>query len=409
MAQAGMTPSTRCAAMTAQVGPFDTLDLETLRARGGAKWDIAPEHLGAFIAEMDFPHADVVTQALHECVARGDFGYMYPKAHRALAQACTGWISARYGWDVAADYVYPVADVLRVLEICIQFFTAPDSAVIVPTPAYPPFLTIPQTWDRQIVEAPFVSHDRGWTLDLDEVAAAFAAGAELLVLCNPVNPLGKVYGREELNAVTAVVDRYGGRVFADEIHAPLVYASRPDGSTASPHVPYASTSDVAARHTLTGMSASKAWNMPGLKCAQVIFGNRSDLDHWRRVDELSPYGAATPGAWASAAAYATGGPWLDDLLGYLDENRRQLGALVDDLLPGVGYRVPDATYLAWLDFTGTPLVDSPAAHMKAHAKVLLSEGVDFGRAGAGWLRLNFATTHRILADIVRAMGEALPT
>jgi cystathionine beta-lyase len=236
--------------------------------------------------------------------------------------------------------------------------------------------------------------------DLDALDAAFAAGATLLILCNPHNPLGRVLTAQEMLAIAAVVQRHGGRVFADEIHAPLVYGGRR-------HVPYASLSPVTAGHTLTATSASKAWNLAGLKCAQVVLSNDADRETWTRIGNVAEHGAATLGVVASTAAYAEGGPWLADVLSYLDGNRELLAGLVRDLLPGVGYAPPQGTYLGWLDFRDTGPAD-PAPYFLEKAGVAMTDGARCGVAGRGFGRLTFALPRPILREAVERIAAAMP-
>ena len=384
--------------MTAE--DFDRLDVETLRRAGAVKWAAYPDAIGAFIAEMDFGTAPAVTRALHRSVDAAQFGYL-PKALTAdLSQACADWCRDRYSWDVDPADVRPVADVLEALKIAIDFFSAPRTAVILPTPAYMPFVTMPPILGREVLQVPMVEVDGRPRYDLDALDAAFRAGGNLLVVCNPHNPIGRVLEPAEMLAISEVVDLHGGRVFSDEIHAPLVYPGHR-------HVPYASVSPTAAGHTLTATSASKAWNLPGLKCAQVILSNDPDRKAWRRLAYLTEHGAAILGVVANSAAYAEGGRWLGEVLDYLDGNRTALADLIAELLPGVRYTPPEGTYLAWLDFSDTPLADDPAGYLREHASVALTGGALCGDAGRGFVRLNFATPRPVLARAVEQLGTAL--
>lgn len=373
---------------------LDRIDLATLRRAGGLKWSLYPDAIGAFVAETDFGTAPEVTAALHAAVAGGALGYLPGPVSDAMSAACAAWSADRYGWAVDPADVRPVADVAYALQLALEHFSRPGSAVVLPTPGYMPFLTLPPALGREVVQVPLLA---GGRYDLDALDAAFAAGAGLLVLCTPHNPGGRVLTEPELRAVAEVVDRHGARVFADEIHAPLVYAGHR-------HVPYASLSPVAAGHTLTATAASKAWNLPGLKCAQVVLSNDADREVWARIAPVAEHGASTPGVIASTAAYAAGGPWLDGVLDYLDGSRRLLAELVAEQLPGVGYTAPEGTYLAWLDF-GFP---DPAAHFLAAAGVAMTEGARCGEVGRGHARLTFATPRPILREAVARIAAALP-
>ena len=378
---------------------LDELTAHDLRAGGSLKWTrFDGDTIGAFVAEMDFGIAAPIRAALHAAVEAGSFGYLPPRIAANLAEACARWQERRYGWQVAPDAIHPVSDVLTGFELVLRHFSRPDSPVILPTPAYMPFLTLPPLHGRQVLEVPMAREGDRYVLDLDEVAKAFEAGGHLLVLCNPGNPTGRVLHTDELAAVTEVVDRYGGRVFADEVHAPLTYPGHQ-------HVPYASTSPTAAAHTLTAGSASKAWDLPGLRCAQMIVGP-ADEPVWQRVGTLASSLPSTLGAVASTAAYRSGEPWLADILRYLARNRAHLGELLARHLPQVGYHPPEGTYLAWLDCRALDL-PAPAEFFQDSAGVVLVEGAECGEVGRGFVRLNFATPLPIVDRMVTRMAHAL--
>jgi cystathionine beta-lyase len=379
---------------------FDALDIDRLRAVGSVKWSVFPEAIGMFVAEMDFGTAPAVTRALRRSVDSGLLGYLPDPVSDALSQACADWLRTAHGWDVRADRVHPVGDVLRALEIAIEFYSRPGSAVILPTPGYMPFLGLPGNKGREVLEVPLALHGGRRELDLDALDRAFRAGGQLLVLCNPHNPVGRVLSRAELLAVSEVVTRHGGRVFADEIHAPLVLP----GAT---HIPYASLSPETAAHTVTATSASKAWNIPGLKCAQLILGSEADQAVWARIGPMAGHGASNLGVIANTVAYTEGGPWLDHVLAYLDGNRRILGDLLAEHLPGIGWAPPEGTYIAWLDGRGLGLGEHPADFFRERAGVAMTDGAACGAAGNGFMRFTFATSRPILERAVLQMAAAL--
>jgi cystathionine beta-lyase len=219
------------------------------------------------------------------------------------------------------------------------------------------------------------------------------------VLCNPHNPTGSAISRTELEAIAGIVERHGGRVFADEIHAPLRFGGR--------HVPYASVSDAAAGHTVTAISASKAWNLPGLKAAQLITSNDADEEAYLRFGFSVVHGASTLGVIAAAVAFEQARGWLGEVTDYLDDTRRELGELIAEHLPGVRYREPDATYIGWLDCRELGIPGSPAEFFREHAGVTVTDGALCGRGYEGYVRIIFATPRPILRDAVRQMGEAV--
>jgi cystathionine beta-lyase len=344
----------------------DRISEDELRARGSLKWTKGgPGVIGAFVAEMDFGVAPPIEAALLDSVKRADFGYLTERAVADMADACAAWQRDRYGWDVDPDRVRPLPDVITGLAAAITVFSRPGSPVILPTPAYMPFLTIPGSLGREVIQVPMAVDGGHYVLDLNGIDAAFRRGGDLLILCNPSNPVGRVYGKAELTAVAEVVEANGGRVFADEIHAPLLY---PGGT----HVPYASLHAAAAAHTVTGTAASKGWNLPGLKCAQLLLSNDRDAATWAERGTTFEHGASTPGVQATVAAYRDGGPWLADVVAYLDDSRIYLDGLLREHLPEIGYQPPEGTYLAWLDCrTLLPGVASPADFFLAAAQVML--------------------------------------
>lgn len=379
--------------------PFDEVDLDRLRRRRTVKWSLyGPDVLAAWVAEMDFDVAPPVRAALLEAVDREDFGYV-PADLSALTGACAAFLLDRYGWQVPATRVFPVADVLTGMAGALDVFVEPDAPVVVPTPAYPPFFEIVELGGRRAVPSPLVRSGGRWSLDVDRIEAELASGARAVLLCNPHNPTGRVFEPSELSALATVVEHHGARVVADEVHAPLVL---PGAS----HVPYATVSDAAASHTVTLTSASKAWNLAGLKCAQVVTSNHEDSARWRRLRVFEVAGPTPLGVAASTAAYGSGADWLDELVAYLDGNRRRLGELLATELPGVAWSPPEATFLAWLDLVGTAL-DDPAAHLLRHGGVAVSDGPPFGAGNDTFVRLNFGTSRELLERIVAAMGQAL--
>ena len=380
---------------------IDATTVAMLRARGSFKWTApGPDGFGAAVAEMDFGAAPAILDALAALSADANFGYLPPVLADRLAAACAEFQRRRYGWAVDPALVHHVPDVIKALEIAIMHFSRPGSPVILPTPAYMPFLSVPGFLGREIIQVPMLEEKGFFTFDLGGIKDAFLAGGDLLIFCNPYNPLGRVFTADEITQLTGVVDRHGGRVFADEIHAPLVYPGLR-------HIPYAATSATAAAHALTATSASKAWNLPGLKCAQVILSSDSDQQTWEEMGFFAAHGASNPGVVANIAAYRHGETWLDEVLAYLDDSRRLLAGLLKRHLPQVRYRPPDGTYLAWLDCTAMDLPGSPGALVTDRARVTVVDGPAFGDGGPGAFRLNFATPQPVLTEMVERVAAAL--
>ncbi len=382
------------------VHDLDQITVAALRQRGGLNWSLFPDAIGSMVAEMDFGCAPAIQRALHVAVDEQRFGYLPPLLVAEMAGACAGWLSASFGWEVNSPDIRPVGDVIAALETTIEHFSPVGTPIAVPTPAYKIFLEVVPRLGRKVIELPMVLVGQRWEFDLDGLDRAFADGAGLLLLCSPYNPLGRVFTREELLAVSEIVDRHGARVFADEIHCPLVLPG-------ARHTPYATVSAAAAQHSITALSASKAWNLAGLKCAQVILTNDADRATWAGLGISPGIGTSNFGLVANAAAFRSCQDWLDDVLGYVDRNRRRLGELVAEQLPGVVYRPPEGTFLAWLDCTALDLGDLPGRFFHEQAGVVTTEGLDCGQAGRGCVRLNLATPQPILVEIVERMARAL--
>lgn len=381
------------------VHPYDRLDVAQLRDRGSMKWTAyGPDVLAAWVAEMDFPTVPAVDRAVRAAIDRGYYGY--PPDDRVTGlPAATARVLAAGGLRVQPERIRLLPDVLRGIELAIGLYSPAGSPVIVPTPAYPPFLDVARACGRPVVQVAMRDTDAGWCYDLPAIDAALAAGAGTLIVCNPHNPLGRVFDAAELSAVAEVVESHGARVIADEVHSPLTYAG-------DVHVPYASLSAVAAAHSVTLVSASKAWNLPGLKCAQVVLTSETDARAWEGLSYVRTQGASTLGVVANLAAYTSGADWLAVTLSYLDGNRRLLADLLAERLPQVRFGLPQATYLAWLDCRALGLTD-PAAFFLDRAKVAVNDGATFGAAGRGGVRLNFATPRPILRQVVDRMADAV--
>jgi cysteine-S-conjugate beta-lyase len=384
--------------MSEMPDPFEDLDLGRLRLRQSQRWAThPPDVLPAFVAEMDLPLAEPITLALTRAIELGDCGYAQGVG---LAEAFAGFAAARMGWTVAPDRVFLVADVMAGVAEALKLLTRPGDGVVINTPVYPPFFSTLPEIGRRVVPAPLGRTPEGWELDLDAVEAAFAGGARAYLLCSPHNPTGRVFPRSELAAIAELAARHGVAVVSDEIHAPLTLPG-------AVHTPYVSLGDAAAARAVTVTSASKAWNVAGLKCAVAVAGDAGVRDRLATLHQDVRDRAGHLGVLAAVAAFRDGGPWLDALLVHLERNRAFVGELIAARLPGVGYVPPEASYLAWLDCSRLGLGDDPGAVFLDRGRVALASGPSFGPEGAGFARLNFGTSRTILAEVVNRMAAAL--
>lgn len=386
----------------------DALTAEDLRARGGLKWTFFPDAIGAWVAEMDFPLAAPIARALEHAISTPSIGYLSGPFGDAARSAVAGWYERETGWAPPREGIHLVPDVLAALRITLDSIAGPGATAVVTTPAYMPFLTRPQAIGHRLETAAAYRDDTGvWRHDLDALDAALARASEfgqaVLVLCNPWNPVGRALTGQEQLAIAEVVARHGAIVFSDEIHAPLRY----DGV---PHVPYASLTEATAQHTITAISASKTWNLPGLKCAQLIATARGHREVLASPSALAGYEAATIGAIANAAAYDDGEPWRADALVYLDENRRTFADAVERLIPGAQHTPPEATYLAWVDLRGVmrgegrELPEDLGAFLR-EAGVAITDGAACG--APGFIRFNLALPRPLLIEAVERIATAL--
>ncbi|MFC9910728.1 MalY/PatB family protein [Streptomyces sp. NPDC127197] len=378
--------------------PLRALGLELLRRRTSMKWRTYPDDvLPLWVAEMDVPLAEPVVRAVTDALALGDTGY---PAGTAYAEALADFAQKRWGWaGLAVERTAIVPDVMLGVVEMIRLVTGPGDAVVVNPPVYPPFFQFVTHMDRRVVEAPLGPDLRIDFGTLEETFRQAVAGGRraAFLLCSPHNPTGTVHTAAELSAVARLAERYGVRVVADEIHAPLVLAG-------ADFVPYLSVPG--GERGLSLMSASKAWNLAGLKAALAVAGPAAAADLARLPEEVS-HGPSHLGVIAHTAALREGTAWLDAVLAALDDNRRLLADFLAEHLPAVDYRPGEATYLAWLDCRALGLGDDPADVFLHRGRVALNSGIPFGAGGVGHVRLNLATSPEIITEAVRRMAAAL--
>ncbi|CAL9344978.1 MalY/PatB family protein [Streptomyces sp. enrichment culture] len=378
--------------------PLNAFSLDQLRRRTSMKWRTYPEDvLPVWVAEMDVAPPGPVVRAVTDAMESGDTGY---PAGTAYAEALAAFAEKRWGWSgLAVERTAIVPDVMLGVVETLRLVTGPGDPVVVNPPVYPPFYDFVRHADRRIAEAPLGDDGR---LDLDVLEHAFRGATEgggraAYLLCSPHNPTGTVHTAEELTAVAALAERHGVRVVADEIHAPVVF----EGAR---FVPYLSVPG--GERGLSLMSASKAWNLAGLKAALAVAGPGAG-DDLARMPEVVGHGPSHVGILAHTAALRDATGWLDALLDGLDANRRLLTDLLAEHLPTVRCRPGDATYLAWLDCRDLGLGDDPAQVFLDHGRVALTGGLPFGTGGAGHARLNLATSPELLTEAVRRMAAAV--
>ena len=374
------------------------LPLAELRERTSEKWREYPaDVLPLFVAETDFPLAPAITAALQRAVEIGDTGYMASRT--PLAQAFSDFASRRYGWEPDPARIRSTADVSMGIVEILRRVTQPGERVVVTPPVYPPFYDLVAEAGAEVERVPLRDTGTRWELDLDGIRAAFEDGATAILLCNPHNPTGTVHGRDSLTALAELADEFGVAVVSDEIHAPLAQPG-------SGFTPFLAVSDAAQRVGYALVSASKAFNLAGLKCALMVTAGDETSAVVRGLPVEVEWRTGQFGLLAAVAAFSEeSDEWLDGLLRTLDENRLLLEDLLAAHLPGARYRIPDAGYLAWIDLTALEWGDNPARRILKDAKVALHFGPAFGAEGAGHVRLNFGTSPEIITEAIERIAS----
>ncbi|WP_372469403.1 MalY/PatB family protein [Microbacterium maritypicum] len=373
------------------------LPLAELRERSSEKWREYPDDvLPLFVAETDFPLAPAISDALRRAVEIGDTGYVASRT--PLAESFAAFANRRYGWEPDPARMRSTADVSMGIVEILRRVTQPGERVVVTPPVYPPFYDLVAEAGAEVERVPLRDTGTRWELDLDGIRAAFDDGATAILLCNPHNPTGTVHDRDGLAALADLADEFGAAVVSDEIHAPL--AQPGTGFT-----PFLAVSDAARRVGYAVVSASKAFNLAGLKCALMVTADDATSEVVRGLPVEVEWRTGQFGLLAALAAFSEeSDPWLDGLLRTLDENRVLLEDLLAAHLPDARYRIPDAGYLAWIDLTALDWGDNPARRILRDAKVALHFGPAFGAEGAGHVRLNFGTSPEIITEAIERIA-----
>jgi bifunctional pyridoxal-dependent enzyme with beta-cystathionase and maltose regulon repressor activities len=392
---------------------FDPPPPERLRDGHGAKWTaIDADVIPAWVADMDLGIPPAVRAHLADTLDRQDLGYPYWPGPDPVVEAFADRMESEYQWSPTPGRARVMSDLIQILQVVIEYTTDPGDSVAVHVPCYPPFLAAIHRAGRRIAPLRISRVQDGWHVDLERDQALFEQyRPRLLLLVNPHNPTGHVFGEAELVWLAELAAQFGTTVMSDEIHADLAYSQRR-------HIPFASLDSAIAAFTITATSATKAFNLAGLRCAVAHFGHAPTFE---RIEAAPLDFFGTPSVLsrvATVAAWRESREWHQSLMGLLSANRDRVArwALTQ---PGVSFAPPDATYLAWLDFGGTPLIDGatpdPAGVLLRDARVQLSPGRDFGHHATGvpedetstHARLNFATTPDVLEKVLGRITSAI--
>ena len=356
------------------------------------------------VAEMDFPIAEPIRTVLQEMVAQSDLGYLGSVPE--LAQGFAQFAVARWNWEVDTSQVSVAADVgVAVVEV-LRVFTKPGDKILINSPVYQNFFNWIQETHLEKIDLPFTRTgpedglNNPWQLDLDAMEKIYADGLKVHLLCSPHNPLGRIFSKAELTRIAEMAKKYKVLVISDEIHAPLTYIP-------SDFTPFLAVSDAAREVGVTVTAASKGWNIAGLKCAIIVSQNDAIKATLDKLPMAVHFRASILGAFASAAAFAEGGIWLDSVMKQLDHNRYLIRDLLAAKLPTVTYHIPHNSYLAWLDLSSLNLGQDPSATLLEKGRVAFNPGHSYGSQCPQYVRLNFATSPEIITEAIERILNTL--
>lgn len=368
-----------------------TGQLERLRSIEGVKWQkYGPDVMPAWVADMDLEPAPAIKQAIARMAERGDLGYL-ALGLEGLTSAWQDWVERRHGWRPPTDEIRQFTGSLHGLEAVMALHTRPGDGVVIFSPIYYPFRMAIEESGRRVVDVPL--EEGTWRLDPERLRDAIDARTRLVLFCQPHNPVGRIFDHDEISALADVCEQRDLLVISDEVWADLVHDP-------NEHLPLYLADERLRERLVTLHSASKAFNLAGLRCALA----HVSAPHIRRqFAAFSSHLLGSPstlGAVGTIAAWNESEWWLDEARAAITARRDRLARRLASEAPQVGFAVPQATYLGWLDFRGAGLGDDPAKVLFKEAGVALDQGEKFGEAGRGWARLNFATYEPILDEIV---------
>ena len=367
------------------------------------KWDDADylyqaqDVLPFWVADTDFLSPAPVLAALSERAQHGIFGY--PSGRQLGFDVLAAWLQNRHGWKIDPSLVVSTPGVCTALSVAVQTFSAPGDKIIIQPPVYPPFFSVIKDNKRTVVENPLINTEDGYRIDFDDLAKK-AADAKILILCNPHNPVGRVWTEDELRKIAAICLENDVLILSDEIHSDLIYTGR--------HTPLASLDPAIAARTITCVAPSKTFNTAGLQASTIIFSNPALYTPFAAaVQALHLAKSNVLGITALQAAYKHGEPWLEELLPYLAANASLLVKTLAEKAPKIRVHLPEGTYLAWLDCRDLGLTQPELRSFFAQeARVGLNDGATFGAQGAGFMRFNFGCPKATLLEGLARIAAA---
>ncbi len=377
--------------------------LAELKKRKSEKWrGFASDVLPLPVAEMDFPLAEPIRAALLDLINRSDTGYL--GSIPELAENFATFSMKRWGWSVVPENLKIATDVgVAVVEI-LRTLIKDGDRVLINSPVYENIYNWLNEVRAMTVDAPLKKgaavSEMLYALDFAGIEKEYAQGIKVHILCSPHNPVGIVFTKNELNTLADLAKKYGVIIISDEIHGPLTFAE-------SAYTPFLATSETAREVGISVTSASKAWNLAGLKCAFMV---AQSPEIKARIDQMPMavhYRASLFGAVTSAAAFKDGTAWLDQLLATLDENRKLVKKLIDSQIPAIKYRIPNFGFLSWLDLTDLNLGEDPCATLLTRGKVALRPGLIYGSQSGQFVRLNYGTSPEIITEAFQRILKSI--
>ncbi|ENH97108.1 cystathionine beta-lyase PatB [Gracilibacillus halophilus YIM-C55.5] len=378
------------------------IDRKNTRA---VKWDLVQSLYGSddvlpmWVADMDFQVPSAVREKLTEKAQHGIFGYTFTDT--PLNKNIRHWIKNEHDWDISESWIIYSPGVVSTLYMAVQALTEKNDQILIQTPVYPPFYKVIKDHDRQIVENPLTLKDNEYKIDFDDFEQKLKNGVKAFILCNPHNPIGRVWTKDELQQMIDLCKKYNVFIFSDEIHADLVFEPHR-------HIPIASLDEEINDQTITLMSPTKTFNLAGLQVSYAVISNKELRDavqgmlHKQGLNMINTMGVA-----AIDAAYSGGKEWLTHLKEHLEENIDYVEEQFKDRAD-VTFIRPEGTYLLWLDFRSLGLNhDNLKKFIQEKAKVGLNDGMSFGEAGSGFLRMNVACPLETVKEGVQRIIHAL--
>lgn len=384
-------------------------DLTINRTRTASlKWDNIPAVFGVddalpmWVADMDFAAPPAVVRAMHARVEHGVFGYtLQTETYR---EAITSWMDNRHNWSINPEWIQYCPGVVPALSLIVEAFTEPGDQVIIQTPVYPPFYSVVKDHGRELVQNPLILTEQGdYVMDFEDLERSLSGGrVKMIILCSPHNPVGRVWTKEELSRIASLCEQHDVLVVSDEIHADLIYQ-------AGSHTPFASLSEDAAMRSFICTAASKTFNIAGLNTANIIIPNDTLRRRFDKALQRYALGSITPmGAAATETAYREGGEWLDALLSYVRGNMEYIRDFIQEHMPEVKVKLPQATYLLWIDFRGLGMSDEDLNRFLVQkAKIGMNRGVTFGKSAEGFMRMNMACTRATAEEAMSRLNAVI--